>query len=114
MNQLPSYFQSKEKNETLSLIHAVLAGLLGFTLAIFAYLEYQQGTLFSIELILIAVMMFIFIILNVLACIRVKKGQNQGLILSRVTSVLMLFIFPLGTLLGLFALSKTLKQQWES
>ncbi|AXQ21685.1 hypothetical protein BEN71_06235 [Acinetobacter wuhouensis] len=109
----PLYTLPKSKNETLSLIHGIYAGLLFCALAIVWYLEYQQKTMAEMQLWGLSAIMLLMFGLNILACIRVKKGNNQGKILSRVMAVLMLPSFPIGTLLGLFSLWKTTKTQWE-
>ena len=109
----PLYTLPKSKNETLSLIHGIYAGLLFCALAIVWYLEYQQKTMAEMQLWGLSAIMLLMFGLNVLACIRVKKGNNRVKILSRVMAVLMLPSFPIGTLLGLFSLWKTTKTQWE-
>lgn len=114
MNHLPPlYPHQKSKNETLSLVHGIYAGLLFCALAIVWYVEYQQSTIPMIELAVLSVLMLLMFGFNVLACIQVKKGNNAGLILSRAMAVLMLLSFPIGTVLGLFSLWKTSKKQWE-
>lgn len=114
MNNLPPlYPHPKSKNETLSLVHGIYAGLLFCALAIVWYLEYQQNTMPMIELAVLTVLMLLMFGFNVLACIQVKKGNNEGLILSRVMAVLMLLSFPVGTVLGLFSLWKATAKQWE-
>lgn len=89
MNNLPPlYPHPKSKNETLSLVHGIYAGSLFCALAIVWYLEYQQSTMPMIELAVLTVLMSLMFGFNVLACIQVKKGNNEGLILSRVMAVL--------------------------
>lgn len=112
-NLPPLYPHLKSKNETLSLVHGIYAGLLFCALAIVWYLEYQQSTIPMFELIVLSVFMLLMFGFNVLACIKVKGGNNEGLILSRVMAILMLFSFPIGTLLGVFSLWKTFAKQWE-
>ncbi|NWK74819.1 hypothetical protein D9K79_17015 [Acinetobacter cumulans] len=113
-NKLPPlYPHLKSKNETLSLIHGIYAGILSCALAVVFYLEYQQQTMSMVEISVLCAGIGLFIALNIVACLKVKKGANQGLILSRILAVLMLLSFPIGTLLGAFALWKSLKSQWE-
>ncbi len=114
MNHVPPlYPQQKSKNETLSLVHGIYAGLLLCALVIVLYLEYQQSSMPVLELAVLSGFMLLMFGLNVLACLKVKKGQNEGLILSRIMAALMLLSFPIGTLLGLFSLWKTTAKQWE-
>lgn len=113
-NKLPPlYPHLKSKNETLSLIHGIYAGILSCALAVVLYLEYQQHTMNVVELSVLCAGIGLLIALNIVACLKVKKGANKGLILSRILAVLMLLSFPIGTLLGAFALWKSLKSQWE-
>lgn len=113
-NKLPPlYPHLKTKNETLSLIHGIYAGLLSCALAVVLYLEYQQNTMTVVELSVLCGGIGLLIALNIVACIQVKKGENHGLILSRILAVLMLLSFPIGTVLGAFALWKSLKSQWD-
>ncbi|WP_374662985.1 hypothetical protein [Acinetobacter sp.] len=114
MNHLPPlYPYQKSKNETLSLVHGIYAGLLLCALVIVWYLEYQQSSMPMLELGALSALMLLMFGFNVLACLKVKKGNNAGLILSRIMAVLMLLSFPIGTLLGLFCLWKTTAKQWE-
>ncbi|OTG78446.1 hypothetical protein B9T33_14070 [Acinetobacter sp. ANC 5054] len=114
MNHLPPlYSVQKTKNETLSLVHGIYAGLLLCALVIVWYLEYQQSSMPMLELGVLSLLMLLMFGFNVLACLKVKKGNNEGLILSRVMAVLMLLSFPIGTLLGIFSLWKTTAKQWE-
>lgn len=109
----PLYPHQRSKNETVSLIHGIYAGLLSCALAIVWYLEYQQSSTSMLELALLSLVVVLMIGFNVLACVRVKKGSNQGLFLSRIMAVLMLFSFPIGTILGIFVLWKSTIKQWE-
>lgn len=109
----PLYQQQKNKNETASLVHGIYAGLLSCALAIVWYLEYQQSAIPALELALLSIAALVMIGLNALACIKVKKGANQGLILSRIMALLMLFSFPVGTVLGAIVLWKSTAKQWE-
>ncbi|MGA8883875.1 MAG: hypothetical protein WB445_09750 [Acinetobacter sp.] len=109
----PLYPQQKNKNETASLVHGIYAGLLSCALAIVWYLEYQQSAIPALELALLSIAALAMIGLNALACMKVKKGANQGLILSRIMALLMLFSFPVGTVLGAIVLWKSTAKQWE-
>lgn len=114
MNHLPPlYPQQKTTNETLSLVHGIYAGLLLCALVIVWYLEYQQSSMPVLELAVLSIFMLLMFGLNVLASSKVKKGNHEGLILSRIMAVLMLLSFPIGTLLGLFSLWKTTAKQWD-
>lgn len=112
-NLAPLYPHLKSKNETLSLIHGIYAGLLSCALAVVLYLEYQQTSMQMLELAFLCAGIGVLIGLNIVACLKVKKGANQGLVLSRVLSLIMLLSFPIGTVLGALALWKSLKSQWE-
>lgn len=100
-------------NHTLSMLHAIYAGLLAFTLVIFVYLEYQQSMSTAFELAGLVLLLLLLLVLNLKASRDVKRGQNQGLWLSRILAVLMLPGFPIGTVLGLIALWKTTAKQWQ-
>ncbi len=100
-------------NQTLSLVHAIYAGLMGFALVIFVYLEYQQSMTDLPTLLGWVLVLFVIMMLNIKASHAVKQGQNQGLWLSRILAVLMLPGFPIGTVLGFIALWKTLPKQWQ-
>jgi uncharacterized membrane protein len=102
-----------ERNQTLSVLHGIYAGLLVFSLLVFLYLEYQQSTASATSLGLIMVLLGALIYFNIQACLKVKKGQGEGRTLSRVMAVLMLPSFPVGTVLGVIALWKSSSRQWQ-
>lgn len=103
----------KAKNETLALLHGIYAGLIGFTTVLFLYLEYQQSSISMLSLgvlLLLGLLMFF----NIQASIKVKQGNGSGRTLSRVMAILMLFSFPIGTVLGAIALWKSSARQWQN
>ncbi len=53
------------------------------------------------------------IVLRHQACIKVKQGNGSGRTLSRIMAILMLLSFPIGTVLGVIALWKSSKNQWQ-
>lgn len=102
----------KAKNETLALLHGIYAGLIGFSTVLFLYLEYQQSSISMLSLgvlLLLGLLMFF----NIQASIKVKQGNGSGRTLSRVMAILMLFSFPIGTVLGAIALWKSSARQWQ-
>nr|WP_171265244.1 hypothetical protein [Acinetobacter sp. ANC 3813] len=112
-NLPPLYPHQKGRNETLSLIHGIYAGLLSCALAVVLYLEFQQSTMEILALSIPCLGVGTLILLNIVACLKVKKGANEGLIMSRVLALFMLLSFPIGTVLGALALWKSLKSQWQ-
>ncbi|ATO18221.1 hypothetical protein BS636_00265 [Acinetobacter sp. LoGeW2-3] len=109
--QLP---QLREPNQTLSVLHGIYAGLLVFSGIAFLYLEYQQRTASTLSLGLVILLLLVLIYFNIQAALKVKKGQGEGRTLSRIMAVLMLFSFPVGTVLGAIALWKSSEKQWEA
>lgn len=103
----------KPKNETLALIHGIYAGLLVFTTIVFGYLEYQQSTISVMSLGFILLLLALMIYLNIQASLKVKQGNRGGRTLSRIMATLMLFSFPVGTVLGVIALWKASARQWQ-
>ncbi len=103
-----------ERNQTLSVLHGIYAGLLIFSGAVFLYLESQQRTASTISLGLVILLMLVLIYFNIQAALKVKKGQGEGRTLSRIMAVLMLLSFPVGTVLGAIALWKSSAKQWEA
>lgn len=112
MNQPPP-FKNVPLNQTLAMLHAIYAGIMGLSGVLFVYLEYQNTTTPREILWGVLLMLGVLIFLNLWASIQVKRGQDRGRTLSRVMSVLMLLSFPLGTVLGLIALWKSTEKQWQ-
>ena len=100
-------------NQTLAMVHAIYAGLMAFGLVVFVYLEYQQSMTDLPTLLGWIAVLLIILMLNIKAYHDVKQGEDKGLWLSRVLAVLMLPGFPIGTVLGLIALWKTLPKEWQ-
>jgi uncharacterized membrane protein len=112
-NRPPPLLHQQVKNETLSLLHGVYAGLLLLSSSVFVYLEYQQRSETAmINIIIVMGMVWVLIGLNIVACLKVKRAEGRTL--SRMMSVLMLLSFPIGTVLGAIALWKSSNKQWNS
>lgn len=105
--------QPAAKNETLSIVHGIYAGLLVFSTVAFLYLEYQQSTISMLSLGIVLLLLAVLIVLNIQACFKVKQGNGSGRTLSRIMAILMLLSFPIGTVLGVIALWKSSKNQWQ-
>ena len=105
--------QRAAKNETLSIVHGIYAGLLVFSTVAFLYLEYQQSTISMLSLVIVLLLLAVLIVLNIQACLKVKQGNGSGRTLSRIMAILMLLSFPIGTVLGVIALWKSSKDQWQ-
>lgn len=111
-NRPPPLLHQQVKNETLSLLHGVYAGLLLLSSRVSLYLEYQQRSAAMINIIIVMGMVWVLIGLNIVACLKVKRAEGRTL--SRMMSVLMLLSFPIGTVLGAIALWKSSNKQWNS
>lgn len=105
--------QPAAKNETLSIVHGIYAGLLVFSTVAFLYLEYQQSTISMLSLVIVLLLLAMLIVLNIQAFLKVKQGNGSGRTLSRIMAILMLLSFPIGTVLGVIALWKSSKNQWQ-
>ncbi len=109
-----SGFPVASLNQTVAMVHALYAGLMAFALVLFVYLEYQKSMTDLPTLLSLVLVLLLILILNLKAYRDVKQGKNKGLWLSRILAVLMLPGFPIGTVLGLIVLWKTLPNQWQS
>ncbi|MEQ1175333.1 hypothetical protein ABLU22_10060 [Acinetobacter lwoffii] len=103
----------KAKNETLALLYGIYAGLIGFSTVLFLYLEYQQSSISMLSLGVVLLLLGLLMFFNIQASIKVKQGNGSGRTLSRVMAILMLFSFPIGTVLGAIALWKSSARQWQ-
>ncbi|ENW86698.1 hypothetical protein F906_01762 [Acinetobacter pseudolwoffii] len=104
---------SKTKNETLALLHGIYAGLIGFSILVFLYLEYQQASISTLSLGMVLLLLGGLVFFNIQASIKVKQGNGSGRTLSRIMAILMLLSFPIGTVLGVIALWKSSARQWQ-
>ena len=110
----PPLISNNNRNETLARAHGIYAGLLSFSAVVFLYLEYQQRSIATVNLVIVMALMLLLIYLNISACLKVKRGDGEGRTLSRILAVLMLLSFPIGTVLGAIALWKSSSKQWQN
>lgn len=110
----PPFISNNNRNETLALVHGIYAGLLSFSAVVFLYLEYQQRSIATVNLLIVMALMLVLIYLNISACLKVKRGNGEGRTLSRILALLMLLSFPIGTVLGVIALWKSSAKQWQN
>ena len=102
-------------NNDLRQLHFVLASiyLIGLTvvfLPLIAKQEVRVHIFLSIPLLFFITIM----VLHFKAYIEVKKGTKFGRILSRILGVILLFGFPIGTILGWWMLSQTSEENWQT
>ena len=107
----PPLNQNRKINETLALIHAIYAGLLVVSILFLVFSELNQQTIPVLSLVIGLGLVGVLIYLNIQAFFKVKRGESRTL--SRVMAVLMLFSFPIGTILGVIGLWKSSNSQWN-
>lgn len=110
----PPLISNNNRNETLALVYGIYAGLLSFSAVVFLYLEYQQHSIATVNLVIVMAMMLLLIYLNISACLKVKRGNGEGRTLSRILVVLMLLSISIRTVLGAIALWKSSSKQWQN
>ena len=100
--------QPAAKNETLSIVHGIYAGLLvlvrlHFISGISAVDDFHAESGYCVATFSCADCF------EYSACLKVKQGNGSGRTLSRIMAILMLLSFPIGTVLGVIALWKSVK-----
>ncbi|MDV8156147.1 hypothetical protein [Acinetobacter bereziniae] len=102
------------KNQHVYWIHRLitLIYLLGFILLGFGIL--QKFDLDALIAFLILVLVFGWMMyLHFIASLESEKGSERGRRISRFIAVILVFLFPIGTILALYLFYKTSSNEWQ-
>ncbi|OSZ75857.1 hypothetical protein [Hydrogenophaga sp. IBVHS1] len=100
-------------NKSLARIHLGLATFYGL-IAVLLIAVHLAGDKASLGGVLILLAIFgLLPVLHALALKGVRQGWSWGRTLSRALGVLLLFAFPIGTILGAFVLMRTGRTDWQ-
>ena len=102
------------KNKHVYWIHRLitLIYLIGFILLGFGILQKFDRDALYVFLILLAVFGWMMY-LHFIASLEAEKGSERGRRMSRFIAVILLFIFPVGTLMALYLFYKTSVYEWQ-
>ncbi|MBJ9952140.1 MULTISPECIES: hypothetical protein [unclassified Acinetobacter] len=102
------------KNQHVYWVHRLmtLIYLVGFILLGFGIL--QKFDLDALMTFLILILVFGWMMyLHFIASIEAEKGSERGRHISRFIAVILLFLFPIGTLLAIYLFYKTSSGEWQ-
>ncbi|MFZ6759849.1 hypothetical protein ACO0K9_21800 [Undibacterium sp. Ji50W] len=93
-----------EKHEKVARTHRVLAILYGLLLAVFGFLLYPHSGLPSGGLIGVALLFLGLTVLHYATSVGASNKKPWARMLSTLIALLMLFAFPVGTIIGAYLL----------
>lgn len=102
------------KNQHVYWVHRLmtLIYLVGFILLGFGIL--QKFDLDALMTFLILVLVFGWMMyLHFIASVEAEKGSERGRRISRFIALILLFLFPIGTLLAIYLFYKTSSGEWQ-
>lgn len=102
------------KNQHVYWVHRLmtLIYLAGFILLGFGIL--QKFDLDALMTFLILVLVFGWMMyLHLIASVEAEKGSERGRHISRFIAVILLFLFPIGTILAMYLFYKTSSGEWQ-
>lgn len=102
------------KNQHVYWVHRLmtLIYLVGFILLGFGIL--QKFDLDALMTFLILILIFGWMMyLHFIASVEAEKGSERGRRISRFIAVILLFLFPIGTLLAIYLFYKTSSGEWQ-
>lgn len=102
-------------NNTLAGFHLGIGLFYSFALisvTLFTFLEKSWRT--DIVSVIFYIIFIAIIALHFKAYVEVKKGSNLGRTLTRILGTILLFRFPIGTLIGWLILSYANEDSWQT